>query len=195
MARIAGSDSAKTRALICEKALGLAAQTGFDALTMRALASAVGIQVAAIYHYFSDKQSLLAFLLNDHFDRLLLAASALPQDGGAANRLRAFGQFHIEFHATHRPQALIAAQELRSLTRANAGVVLPKRQAYERILRRILSDSVAEKAFVVPDVGLTCAALLAMMSEVAIWFRPGGKVTLDEVSSAYASIALKMITA
>jgi AcrR family transcriptional regulator len=195
MARIAGSDSAKTRALICEKALGLAAQTGFDALTMRALAGAVGVQVAAIYHYFPDKQSLLAFLLNDHFDRLLQAVNSLPQDGDTATRLSTFAQFHIEFHANHRPQALIAAQELRSLTRANAGVVLPKRQAYERILRRILSDGVAEKAFVVPDVGLTCAALLAMLTEVAIWFRPGGKTTLAEIANAYALNAFKMISA
>ena len=193
MARIAGSDSTKTRALICEKALGLSAQTGFEALTMRSLAAAAGVQVAAIYHYFLDKQTLLASLLSVHFDHLLDAASTLPRSGPARDRLLSFARFHIQYHATHRTESLLAAQELRSLSRDNARLILPKRQAYERILRQILTDGMADKSFSVADLGLTSAAMLAMLTEIAIWFRPGGKSTLDNVSDAFASAALKMV--
>lgn len=192
MARIAGSDSAKTRALICEKALALSAQVGFEALTMRALAGAVGVQVAAIYHYFPDKQSLLASLLNTHFDRLLEAARTLPASGPAKERMLAFARFHITDHAMHRPSALLAAQELRSLNRANASVILPKRQTYERKLRQILSDGLDEGTLDVQDINLLSAAMLAMLTEVAIWFRPGGKSSLEDVADAYALTALKM---
>jgi AcrR family transcriptional regulator len=194
MARIAGSDSAKTRALICAKALELSAQTGFEALTMRALATAVGVQVAALYHYFPDKQSLLASLLNDHFDQLLAHEHALPASGQAKNRLLAFARAHIMYHAVNRASALFAMQELRGLSRANADIVLHKRQIYERLLRHILSDGVGEGAFEVSDIALTSAGLLAMLSEVAIWFRPGGKTNLDEISNAYASAALRFVT-
>jgi AcrR family transcriptional regulator len=194
MARIAGSDSTKTKALICEKALGLAAQTGFDALTMRALAAACNLQVAAIYHYFPDKQSLLASLLTTHFDRLLNAANALPAQPTATARLLSFARFHIVFHATHKPEALLAQQELRSLTRGNADVILPKRHSYERVLRRILVDGMADNSFAIPDPNLSCAAMLAMLSEIAVWYRAGGKATLDETSNAYALAALKMVT-
>ncbi|MGL4488086.1 MAG: TetR/AcrR family transcriptional regulator [Rhizobiaceae bacterium] len=195
MARIAGSDSAKTRALIYERALALSAQTGFEALTMRALAAGVGVQVAAIYHYFPDKQSLLASLLTAHFDRLLSAAHALPQSGSASQRLHVFARFHIIDHASNRPAALLAAQELRSLNRTNAGLILPKRQSYERLLRQILSDGAVDGSFHVLDIGLTAAAMLAMLSEVAVWFRPGGKANLDDVAHTYASAALKMVRA
>lgn len=193
MARIAGSDSAKTRALICKKALELSAQTGFEALTMRALAAAVGVQVAALYHYFPDKQSLLASLLTAHYDRLITEVNALPQAATAPDRLLAFAQFHIAYHATHRPQTLLALQELRSLTRANASQILPKRQAYERVLRHILSDGASNTVFSVPDISLTATALLAMLSEVAIWFRASGKANLHEVSSHFAGTVLKMV--
>jgi AcrR family transcriptional regulator len=195
MARIAGSDSVKTRALICEKALLLSAQTGFEALTMRALSSAAGVQVAAIYHYFPDKQSLLASLLTAHFDGLLAAAHALPQAAPAPQRLVNFATFHILHHANHRTEALLAAQELRSLNRANAGIILPKRQTYERLMRTILSEGVADGSFHVADIGLTSAAVLAMLTEVAIWYRPGGKASLDEVAQSYARMALKMVAA
>ncbi len=194
MARIAGSDSAKTRALICEKALALSAQTGFEALTMRALAAAVGVQVAALYHYFPDKQSLLSFLLTTHYDRLQAQATALPITANAAQSLSNFAIFHIAYHATHRPEALLAAQELRSLTRNNANLILPKRQAYERILRQILSEGVGTHAFTITDQALTAAALLAMLTEVAIWVRPSGKAPLEEVALSFAAVAVKMVS-
>jgi AcrR family transcriptional regulator len=195
MARIAGSDSVKTRALICEKALALSAQAGFEALTMRVLAAAAGIQVAAIYHYFPDKQSLLASLLIVHFDRLLEGVRALPQGTPASVRLLSFAQFHIAFHAAQRLQCLFAAQELRSLNRTNARIILPKRQAYERVLQHILRDGVADKSLAVLDPGLSAAAVLAMLTEIAIWFRPDGKATLDETALTYAHVALKMVAA
>jgi AcrR family transcriptional regulator len=193
MARIAGSDSTKTRALICEKALTLAAQTGFEALTMRALAASVGVQVAALYHYFPDKQSLLASLLITHFDRLLEAARALPQTGPSPQRFVSFAAFHVTYHAMHRPEALLGAQEMRSLSRANASVILPKRQSYERILRQILHDGITDKSFSIANNALTAAAILAMLSETAIWFRSGGKFALHEVANDFATSALKMI--
>lgn len=195
MARIAGSDSTKTRALICEKALVLSAKTGFEALTMRDLAGACGIQVAAIYYYFPDKQSLLVSLLTVHYDLLLHGASAIPINAAAETKLLAFAKFHIEFHAMHRTQALLAAQELRSLTKANASLILPRRQAFERHLRKILNDGVKVGAFNIIDVALMSIALLAMLTEIAVWLREDGKTSLAQVADHYAKIILKMVVA
>uniref|UniRef100_UPI00131C4F22 helix-turn-helix domain-containing protein n=1 Tax=Streptomyces sp. NRRL S-340 TaxID=1463901 RepID=UPI00131C4F22 len=40
-------------------ALGLLNESGLDALTMRRLADAMGVQAGALYRYFATKQDLL----------------------------------------------------------------------------------------------------------------------------------------
>lgn len=62
-----------TRELILQKALLLFATRGYAALSMRDLASEVGIRVSSIYHHFSSKQEIFDALIqraNDIKDSL-----------------------------------------------------------------------------------------------------------------------------
>ncbi|MEC9102869.1 MAG: helix-turn-helix domain-containing protein, partial [Pseudomonadota bacterium] len=70
MARTAGSHSALTAPRIRAAAQSLFARHGFAAVSMRQIASEVGVQVGALYNYTPDKQSLLFDLMVDHLDDL-----------------------------------------------------------------------------------------------------------------------------
>ena len=62
-----------TRELILQEALTMFAEKGYAALSMRDLASAVGIRVSSIYHHFSSKQEIFDALIqraNDMKDSL-----------------------------------------------------------------------------------------------------------------------------
>ena len=59
MARTTGSHSDITRPKIRAAALRLFARHGFAAVSMRALATEVGVQAGALYNYTPDKQTLL----------------------------------------------------------------------------------------------------------------------------------------
>jgi AcrR family transcriptional regulator len=64
-------------------ALSLMAQHGVDGTSMRDLATATGLNVASLYHYFPSKRELLVAVLEEHgFVDSLAAASppALAQD-------------------------------------------------------------------------------------------------------------------
>ena len=63
MARTIGSNGEETAARIRACALELIASQGFEAMSMRSLAAAVGVQSAALYHHFTTKQALLADLM------------------------------------------------------------------------------------------------------------------------------------
>ncbi|MGI9576938.1 MAG: TetR/AcrR family transcriptional regulator [Microthrixaceae bacterium] len=75
---------------ILDVALKLMSERGAAGMSMRQLASACGVQVAAIYHYFDSKHALLAAVVEERrygsrlADPLELDRSALPED-----RLRA----------------------------------------------------------------------------------------------------------
>jgi AcrR family transcriptional regulator len=194
MARTAGSDGKKTRAAIHARALELMVRHGFEALTMRQLADAVGLQAGALYHYYPSKQALLSALVAAHLNSTLEAADSLADDGAAPARLMAFARFHILHHVLHRQANHVANNELRSLARENFAAVMKLRTAYEKKLRLILKDGADAGHFDITDAQVTSAALLAMFNEVIVWFREGGKFTLEETADTYAKMALKMVS-
>jgi AcrR family transcriptional regulator len=55
-----------TRSRILEIALSMMSQWGVDATSMRDLASATGLNVASLYHYFPSKRELLEAVLLEH---------------------------------------------------------------------------------------------------------------------------------
>jgi AcrR family transcriptional regulator len=188
MARTAGSDGKKTEARIRLKALELIARRGFEALTMRQLAGAAGLQAGALYHYFPDKQTLLFSLMERHYASLPL----LPEGGGHEARLRGFARQHIVHHVAQRSASHVANNELRSLNRENFAAIMKMRGAYEKKLRAILADGQAAGVFDIADLTLSTVALLAALEEVCVWFREGGKLTLEEAAERYAEMALRM---
>jgi AcrR family transcriptional regulator len=60
------TDGQSTRSRILEIALSLMSQRGVDGTSMRDLASAAGLNVASLYHYFPSKRDLLEAVLVEH---------------------------------------------------------------------------------------------------------------------------------
>jgi len=96
MARTIGSDGEKTQNAIREAAVRLIARRGFEAVSMRLLAAEVGVQAAALYRYFPNKEALLFSLMREHMRGLTAAwETARPAGGDPAARLAAFTANHI----------------------------------------------------------------------------------------------------
>jgi AcrR family transcriptional regulator len=62
----APGEGSATRRRILQIALTLMAQRGVDGTSMRDLASAAGLNVASLYHYFPSKRDLLEAVLVEH---------------------------------------------------------------------------------------------------------------------------------
>lgn len=194
MARTKGSDGKKTEAAIRARALELIVRHGFEALTMRQLAAAVGIQAGALYRYFADKQTLLFQLMQRHMGETLAASETAPSSADHAARLAHFARQHILHHVAMRNSTHVVNNELRSLSRENFAAILKLRGTYEKKLRTILKEGMEAGVFENVDSALTAVAMLAMLNEVCVWFREGGALSLDDIANAYALMAAKMVS-
>ena len=196
MARTAGSDGGRTEAAIREAAVALIARQGYEAVSMRQLAEAVGVQAGALYRYFPNKQAMLASLMVDHMERLLAAwRAARPVGADPVARLDAFAGFHVRYHIDRRDEVFINYMELRSLEPDNRAAVVALRDAYERDLRAILQDGLAAGRFAPLDPALTSMGLIAMLTGVTMWRRPGGRLGAAEIAARYRDLALRMVGA
>lgn len=170
----------------------LFASQGFAAVSMRAIAREVGVQVGALYNYTSDKQSLLFDLMQSHLEALL---EAFEDDAGDAPevRLQHFVQFHIRFHHDRPDAVFIAYMELRNLTPENFARVEALRRRYEDRLEAILHAGVRSGDFAVPDTKIATLAVIAMLTGVNTWFRASGRLSLQDVEAQYWQMVRKAV--
>ena len=194
MPRTSGSYAKLTKPKISEIALHLFAERGYAAVSMRQIASKVGLQAGALYNYFPDKQTILADLLINHMENLLQTwhKQKLPQKSDKL--LEFFVDFHIEYHLNRPEEVFIAYMELRNLNPYNFQKIEKLRNKYERILSEILTVGVNKNLFSCENTKVTSLAIIGMLKEVHTWYKKGGKISVPEMKSIYREIVLKAVT-
>lgn len=100
ISRTAGKDD--VRAGILSASLQLMNEGGLGALSMREVARRAGVSHQAPYHYFQDREAILAELAGEGFDQLydyMVSAVGLARDRQSKNR--AMGEGYIRFALNH----------------------------------------------------------------------------------------------
>lgn len=191
MARIAGSDGEVTRSEIRKVSLALFAQSGYSAVSMRQIASQVGVQASAIYQYYQNKQQILVSLLQTHMDGLLKACHEDLTAGDPIDRLEQFARFHIRYNIIRSDEVFLAYMELRSLEPEGFAIIADLRSQYEAILKSILREGANSGAMKIDDPHVSAMAILAMLTGVNTWYRSGGRLSQKKIENIYASMVLK----
>lgn len=193
MARTTGSDGEKTEAAIRIAAVDLIARYGFEAVSMRQLACEVGVQAAALYRYFPNKEELLFALMLQHMNGLIAAWEATrPTTDDPATRLSAFTANHIRYHVERRHSTHVSNMELRSLSHDKLTTILKLRTAYEKQLRQILREGAESGAFDIEDTTLTAMAMIQMITGVIVWFRPDERLSVADVTRKYQAMTMRL---
>lgn len=88
------------RAAVLERAAAVVADSGPAALTLRGLASDLGVSHAAFRHHFGSREGVLAAVAADGFARLEAALSGVRAPDPLA-RLLGMGEAYVAFALTH----------------------------------------------------------------------------------------------
>ena len=195
MARTIGSYGPKTLEAIRRAGLRLIFEHGYEAMSLRQLAAEVGIQAGSLYNHIATKQELLFDLVQDHINELLRQLDrALAGKTGAAERLHAFVTFHVTYHMTRKREVFIANSELRSLEPKNYEAVVALRGAYEQRLAAILAEGVEQGVFEVGDVQVATFGIIALLTGLCTWYRPGGRLTREAIIAAHEKLVLSGVS-
>ena len=195
MARTIGSYGPKTMEAIRKAGLRLIFEHGYEAMSLRQLAAEVGIQAGSLYNHISTKQELLFDLIQDHINELLRQLDrALAGKQEPVEKLRAFVAFHVTYHMSRKREVFIANSELRSLEPRNYEAIVALRGAYEQRLAAILADGAEQGAFEVVDVQVATFAIIALLTGLCSWYRPGGRLTREAIIAAHEKLVLSGVS-
>lgn len=182
MARTAGSSGPKTLAAIREAGLQLIYERGYEAMSLRDLATRVGLQPGSLYNHIATKEALLFDLIHEHMVTLLARVDAeLDGIDDPTGRLEAFIAFHLAYHIERKREVFIGSAELRSLGRRHRKHIVDLRRAYEDRLVSILERGVAKKQFRLGDIRIAAYAILAMLTGICTWYDPKGRIGRKEL--------------
>ncbi|WP_241032201.1 TetR/AcrR family transcriptional regulator [Rhodococcus pseudokoreensis] len=186
---------ARTNVAIREAAASLFYEHGYEATSLRTVASEVGIQVGSLYNHISGKEELLTDIMVSVMDELLDAVNQalVGVDGSALDRFKAAVDCHIRYHAEHARETFIGNTELRALSDGDLELVLAKRAEYERLLQKLIKDVAKETGADILDAKLQTYSILAQGAHVSSWYKPGGPKSLDKVVNTYIKMALRQL--
>ena len=144
---------AEVRRTILEAAGEAFRGDGYQSVSMRALAEAIGLSHGAIYGYFKDKDELFDALVEQSFDQLAGALRAIPgRSGDPIKFLKRAGREYVQF-ALENP----GAYEFAFILRRPHARQKPH-LAYE-YLRTVVKRCIDEKRFRIRDVEVASQAI------------------------------------
>ena len=174
------------REQILAAAVQLFAEYGYHAAPLRDIARIAGIQAASIYHHYPNKQALLIEIMETHMQRLNNGLEyILRTHSDPLQRLHEAIGHHIRLHTTYKSEFFIVDTELRSLEGESRPYILSLRDKYEALIQDLLQDGIERGVFRPTDVKVASYALIAMCTEVAVWFRPNGRLSVQQVILMY----------
>ncbi len=184
-------EGASMREQILAAAVQMFAEYGYHAAPLRDIARIAGIQAASIYHHYPNKQALLVEIMETHMLRLNTALHhILHEYADPLQRLREAIGNHIRLHTTYKNEFFIVDTEIRALEPENRAHILSLRDTYEKLIQEILRDGIERKVFQPGDVKVISYAIIAMCTEVATWFRPDGRLSVQQVIEIYRQIII-----
>lgn len=182
-------ENRSVRDRIRSAAVQLFAELGYHAAPLRDIASLAGIQAASIYYHYPSKQALLVEIMDTYMRQLNTnLEKVLTQPVGISEKLSLAIANHIRLHTTYKAEFFIIDTEIRALDDENRQQILTLRDEYERLLQQLLQEGMDTGALRISDVKITSYAVIAMCTEVASWFRPNGRLTVQQVIDIYSRI-------
>ena len=174
---------------ILAAAVQLFAEYGYHAAPLRDIARITGIQAASIYYHYANKEALLVEIMETHMRQLNANLERiLHEQRDPLIRLHQAITNHIRLHTTYKSEFFIIDTEIRALEGDNRRYILSMRDRYESLLQDLLRDGMERGVFRISDVKVSSYAIIAMCTEVSAWFRPSGRLTVQEVIDIYSQM-------
>ncbi|TWC63019.1 TetR family transcriptional regulator [Pseudomonas sp. SJZ103] len=126
--------------VIREKALEMFAEYGFQAVSLRKLAGAIGIHPGSLYCHIKNKHALLFELIEDHEDDLLETLKTAISNSSPPGQLRAYIRAGLTYLNQHSKHATVAKHETRHLRIDQQNCIKKIKNKQHELLERIIKN-------------------------------------------------------
>ncbi|HJS87006.1 MAG TPA: TetR/AcrR family transcriptional regulator [Acetobacteraceae bacterium] len=166
---------------------------GYENTSLDAVAERMSVTKPFIYAHFASKADLLAEICARGIASALKALDGvLEMPGTPTERLAEVGQRFVAAVLTSQRHIAIFTREEKHLRADDYRRINDMRREFDRKLVRLLDEGVAAGEFHLHDTRMAALAIGGMVSWAYVWYRPEGRLTLEETSRELAALVLAM---
>ncbi|MDP6406212.1 MAG: TetR/AcrR family transcriptional regulator [Alphaproteobacteria bacterium] len=197
--RRAQQQAIKREALLRHAALAFN-RRGYHGASLDDIAGSLGVTRAALYRYVESKQELLYLCHSAAMDaafKNLDRASRAPQDGSepsGLDKLRGTLTGYLDDMIGDLGHG-VALFEENALEGDRAAEIMERRDQFERALRTLVRQGMADGSVVACEPKLAVFALLGAINWVPKWYRPGGDWQSGQIARALGELITRALAA
>jgi len=191
VARRRSADYEAKRRQILKVAAPLFARHGYDRTSLSMIGAAAGVAKSLVYHYYRDKNAVLADLLRRHLHELVAAVEAAAEaDGrGAEERLRDMAVALLEHYRDADAEHQVQIAHLKLLPEPERGELLALERRLVQLFTEALTAAFPALAQDRRHLKPLVMSLFGMLNWAFLWFREDGP--LDR--RGYAELAARLV--
>jgi AcrR family transcriptional regulator len=186
---------------ILEAAAQAFSKSGYDGTSLAEIARAVGIKTPALYYHFKSKNEILYAYLVRSGEQIFSAVQMAVVTAGddPKQRLCAYVKAYIRTQLEMIDTmptvntVIFSATVSKALTRSQYKWIQDWERKMIGLVRDILEDGKKEGQFEFKNLAPTAFFLMGSIDFVVNWYRPGGSLTIGDLASEYADLALASV--
>ena len=166
----------------------------FNSVGMRLIASESGVRGASLYHYFESKEQMLfAIVLEVTRDFITDHLPSTDVKSDFEKQMQTLVEQHISYFWEYRHALSVGYREMHNLTIDHQEVVQKYRVQYQHGIQKFIKAGKDAGVFHCEDHRLAGLAILDLVNSVNEWFRPTGRLSIEQLAKKYGQLALQML--
>jgi AcrR family transcriptional regulator len=165
---------------------------GYEATSMNDIADAVGLTKAGVYHYIRGKEDLLFQIMSFGMDKVDEdVVGPAQQIADPEDRLRTLVRRHAaRILGAGGAVTILIVEDMQCLAPAHMRTIRDRQRGYVRFIKQTLEQLAAEGKLRDLDPAVASSTLMGMIVWLARWFRPDGRLTVDDVVRDFVKMAM-----
>ncbi len=170
-------------------------EKGYNAVSMRDIAQAMGIKAASLYNHISGKQQILSTLI------LTVAVeftngmqTVVAKDIRPIDKIREIIELHIDITVNHSEALAALNNDWMHLENNDLSSFVQMREDYEENFRRIVKEGIEAGELKQHHPEVILFSILSTLRTLYLWYQKRGKLDVNVLKKDMVSVLLNGIT-
>lgn len=178
---------------IIKTATKLFKEKGYSAVTMRDIATAMGIKAASLYNHISSKQEILKVIIISLAEAFTQGMQHIKRSNTTSiEKVEAVVQLHVDITAQN-PFGMASLNNDWMHLEEKRDYYLALRNGYEADFRAILAGGIARNEITDAHIEVMLFSILSTLRSLYLWIPKKEDVTPQELSKSLSKVLIKGI--
>ncbi len=180
---------------ILKTAAQLFRKKGYNAISMRDLAQALGIKAASLYNHIKSKQEILSLIVMEVAESFTLGIDSISKSKiSSIQKLNQIIELHVNITIEHADAISSVNNDWMHLKEPDLDSFIKMRDGYEDKLRKIIKKGIKDKEIADINIEVMLFSMLSTLRTLHLWYSKKQGINKEELCGQMKHILLKGIS-